>query len=157
MNRQYIEQYAAGALQPAQAIAGLSHEQLNAFPVPGTWSIQQIVVHLMDSDLIGADRMKRVAAEDHPPTLIGYDESAFIRNLSPGELDPQLACEVFARNRHITAEILKRLPDEAFRRTGNHNEHGVMTLEELVANYVEHLHHHLKFIEQKRKLLGCPA
>ncbi len=157
MNRQIVEQYAAGSRQPAQAIAGLSREQLNAFPVPGTWSIQQIVIHLMDSDLIGADRMKRVAAEDRPPTLIGYDESAFAKKLFPAELDPQLACEVFAKNRQLTAEILKRLPDEAFGRTGNHNEHGVMTLEELVANYVEHLNHHLKFIEQKRKLLGCPA
>ncbi len=157
MNRQIIEQYAAGALQPARAIAGLSREQLNAFPVPGTWSIQQIVIHLMDSDLIGADRMKRVAAEDRPPSLIGYDETAFAKNLFPSELDPQLACEVFAKNRQLTAEILKRLPDEAFSRTGNHNEDGVMTLEVLVGKYVKHLNHHLTFIDQKRKLLGCPA
>ncbi|MEX2112009.1 MAG: DinB family protein, partial [Pirellulales bacterium] len=156
-NRDFIEQYAAGAVQPAAAIAGLSREQLNAFPVPGTWSIQQIVVHLMDSDLIGADRMKRVAAEDRPPTLIGYDESAFANKLFYDELDPNMACDVFAKNRLLTAEILRRLPAAAFQRTGNHNEHGVMTLAELLANYVEHLNHHLKFIHQKRKLLGCPA
>jgi hypothetical protein len=156
MDRQLIEQYAAGASQPAQAIAGLTHQQLNAFPVPGTWSIQQIVLHLMDSDLIGADRMKRVAAEDRPPTLIGYDESAFARGLYYDQLDPQLACDVFAKNRLLTAEILKRLPVSAFDRTGNHNEHGEMTLAELVKTYVEHLDHHLKFIREKRKLLGCP-
>ncbi len=157
MNRDLIEQYAAGAVQPAEAIAGLTREQLNAFPVPGTWSIQQIVVHLMDSDLIGADRMKRVAAEDRPPTLIGYDESAFASKLFCDQLDPQMACDVFAKNRLLTAEILRRLPATAFERTGHHNEHGVMTLAELLANYVEHLNHHLKFILQKRQLLGCPA
>ena len=64
MNRELIDRYAAGGSQLAPAIAGLSREQLNAFPVPGTWSIQQIVLHLMDSDLIASDRMKRVAAEE---------------------------------------------------------------------------------------------
>jgi hypothetical protein len=49
---------------------------MRAFPVPGTWSIQQIVLHMMDSDLIASDRMKRVIAEDRP-TLIGYNETAF--------------------------------------------------------------------------------
>jgi hypothetical protein len=156
MNRDLIEQYAAGAALPAQSIAGLARDQLNAFPVPGTWSIQQIIVHLMDSDLIGADRMKRVAAEDRPPTLIGYDESAFARGLFYDQLDPRLACEVFEKNRLLTAEILRRLPDAAFERTGEHNEHGRMTLGELVANYVDHLAHHLKFIRQKRALLGSP-
>ena len=89
MNRSHVDQYVAGAAKPAQAIAGLSREQLNAFPVPGTWSIQQIVIHLMDSDLIGADRMKRVAAENRVPTLIGYDETAFAKELFYGELDPR--------------------------------------------------------------------
>ena len=63
MDRSWIERYAAGANVPAEAIRGLTPTDLNAFPVPGTWSIQQIVIHLMDSDLIGSDRMKRVAAE----------------------------------------------------------------------------------------------
>ncbi len=156
MNRDLIERYAAGATSPAQAIAGLSREQLNAFPVPNTWSIQQIVLHLMDSDLIGADRMKRVAAENRPPTLIGYDETAFARGLFYDQLDPRMACEVFEKNRLLTAEVLRRLPEAAFNRTGDHNEHGPMTLAELVENYVGHLDHHLKFIREKRKLLGCP-
>ena len=157
MTRELIEQYAAGAGKLRQAIAGLDAQQLNAFPVPGTWSIQQIVLHMMDSDLIGADRMKRVAAETSPPTLIGYDETAFAGGLFYDQLDPQLACDVFEKNRMLTAEILRRLPAASFQRTGMHNEHGQMTLAELLATYVEHLEHHLKFVREKRRLLGAPA
>lgn len=157
MTRELIEQYAAGAVQLRQAIAGLNAQQLNAFPVPATWSIQQIVLHMMDSDLIGADRMKRVAAETKPPTLIGYDETAFARGLFYDQLDPQWACDVFEKNRLLTAEILRRLPVASFQHTGMHNEHGQMTLADLLANYVEHLEHHLKFILEKRRLLGAPA
>lgn len=156
MDRTLIKRYTAGGKQLASAIAGLTHEELNAFSVPGTWSIQQIVLHIMDSDLIGADRMKRVAAEDKPPTLIGYDESAFARGLFYHELDPRLACELFERNRQLTAEILRRLPDQAYERTGFHNEHGQMTLAQLLETYVGHLDHHLKFLYEKRRLLGKP-
>jgi hypothetical protein len=154
MTRELIERYLAGAPKLGQAIAGLNRQQLNAFPVPGTWSIQQIVMHMMDSDLIASDRMKRVAAEDRP-TLIGYNETAFGQNLFYDQLDPQLACEIFAKNRQMTAEILRRLPASSFGRMGDHNERGPVSLTDLIETYTEHLDHHLKFLHEKRKLLGA--
>jgi uncharacterized damage-inducible protein DinB len=156
MSRELIEQYAADADVPAKAIAGLKKADLLAFPVPGTWSIQQIILHLMDSDLIASDRMKRVAAEDRPPTLIGYDETAFAKNLAYDQVSARDAAEVFRLNRLVTAELLRRLPATAFKRIGHHNERGEVTLEGLLQTYVEHVHHHLKFIREKRKLLGKP-
>lgn len=156
MDRSLIERYVAGANALTEAIAGLTKEELNAHPVPGTWSIQEIVLHMMDSDLIGADRMKRVAAEDHP-TLIGYNETLFAKTLYGDDLDVQLAAEIFAKNRQMTAAMLRRLPDTAFARTGYHNEHGDLSLAEFLANYVGHLEHHLKFVREKRKQLGKPA
>lgn len=155
MNRQSIEDYAAGAELLARAIEGLTRGELLAVPVPGTWSIQQIVVHMMDSDLIGSDRMKRVLAEEHP-TLLAYDETAFANRLGYELVDTAMACEVFRLNRVLTADLLRRQPDAAFQRTGNHTEHGEESLARLVASYHEHLHHHLKFIRDKRAMLGKP-
>jgi hypothetical protein len=152
MDRSLIEDYARGATRPGEAIAGLSPAQLNAVPVPGTWSIQQIVLHLMDSDLIGSDRMKRVIAEDKPQ-LIGYDESAFARELHYDKLDAEIACRIFEMNRHLTAVILRNLPDETFQRVGIHNEAGPLTLAQLVQTFVNHLERHLKFIQQKRGMI----
>jgi hypothetical protein len=51
---------------------------------------------------------------------------------------------------------LRRLPVEAFARKGNHSERGIETLEDLVVGYVEHLDHHMKFLREKRRLLGKP-
>jgi hypothetical protein len=156
MDRNSIERYAAGAPVPGEAIRGLSKAELNAFPVPGTWSIQQIIIHLMDSDLIGSDRMKRVAAENVPPQLIGYDETAFAKNLHYDKLDPVQACEVFRLNRLLTAAVLRNLPQTAFERHGMHSERGRETLAELVEGYADHLDHHMKFLKEKRKLLAKP-
>ena len=55
MDRQLIERYVAEAGELGKSITGLAPEDLLAFPVPGTWSIQQIVLHIVDSDLVLAD------------------------------------------------------------------------------------------------------
>jgi hypothetical protein len=156
MERSFIERYATGAMSLAPAIAGLGKNELTAHPVPGTWSIQQIVFHVMESDLIATDRMKRIAAMDNP-LLIGFDETAFGERLFHEELDIRLACELFEKNRLLTGDLLRRLPDEAFSRTGVHNERGRISLQELVIGTADHLEHHLKFIRQKRELLGKPV
>lgn len=149
MNRKLIDQYEADADLPGKAIKGLSPAELNAFPVPGKWSIQQVILHLLDSDLVGTDRMKRVIAEQNP-TLLAYDETAFVKNLGYERLDPALACEIFRLNRKMTATILRNQPDSVFERKGNHTERGWESLAELVEGYIEHLHHHMKFIDEKR-------
>ena len=155
MDRKHIEEFAARADIPAKAIKGLSKKDLNGFPVPGTWSIQQIIVHLMDSHLIGSDRMKRIIAEDNP-TLIGYDESKFAANLHYDKMDAAMAAEAFRINQLLTAELLRQLPDAAFDRAGMHNERGRVTLRDMVTSYTKHVDHHMKFVHQKRKLLGKP-
>jgi uncharacterized damage-inducible protein DinB len=155
MTKELVEQYAAGADRLAQAIIGLSRNDFAALPVPGTWSIQQIVLHVMDSDLISSDRMKRVIAEENP-TLIGFDETAFARGLFYEALDAGLAADVFAKNRRLTAVVLRHVPDEAFDRFGTHSERGRVTLTQLVQGMVDHLEHHLRCLREKRRLLGKP-
>jgi hypothetical protein len=155
MDRIWIDKYFAGAGVPGEAIAGLGTAELNAFPVPGTWSIQQLIMHLMDSDLIGADRMKRVIAEESP-SLLAYNENAYAARLYYEQMDARMACEVFRLNRLMTTEILRRLPQEAFERSGMHSERGKETLADLVQSYAEHLDHHMRFLKEKRRLLGKP-
>jgi uncharacterized damage-inducible protein DinB len=153
MDRAMIEQYAKGAGALEEAIRGLSREDFLAAPVANTWSIQQIVLHLMDSDLIASDRMKRIIAEENP-ALIGFNEALFATKLHYDKLDPFVAADVFRKNRELTAVILRNLPDAAFKRNGIHNERGKITLAEMVAMYVQHLDHHLGFLRHKRQLLG---
>ncbi len=153
MDRSRIEVYARGGDEMVAAFQGLTHDDLMALPVPGTWSLQQIATHLMDSDLIGADRMKRIAAM-HNPLLIGYDETAFSQLPGTNELSIEAVCEVFRLNRTLTAMIFRALPDEAFARCGIHNEIGRVSLGEMIDKYIHHLDGHLVHVQRKRQLLG---
>ncbi|NNM86641.1 MAG: hypothetical protein HKL96_12900 [Phycisphaerales bacterium] len=148
-----ILEYIRGSRVPKKAISNLTLAQMRAKSAGGGWTIAEIVLHLMDSDLILADRMKRVIAESEP-TLIGFNESLFARNLFYQMLDPQAAADLFMRNRRLMAEILKRLSDENFQRTGMHNERGRISLRELLAMAIAHLDHHMVFLNHKKRLLG---
>ena len=153
MDRSRIEVYAAGGQQLIEAYQGLTSAQLFAVPVPGTWSLQQIAIHMMDSDLIGSDRMKRIAAMDKP-LLIGYDESSFATLPGVGQVDALAACRLFDQNRQMTATILRALPDASFDRWGIHNEVGRVTLAEMVDKYIHHLAGHLEHVAKKRSMVS---
>ncbi|QDV89997.1 Putative metal-dependent hydrolase YfiT [Phycisphaerae bacterium RAS2] len=153
-DQQAVEAYAQGAEMPARAIVGLTDSQLDALPIPGTWSIRQIVVHLMDSDLIAAYRMKRIIAEDRP-RLDVWDENAFVPKLRYERQSASRAAELFRVNRLVMADILRGLPVDAFARVALHPEVGELPLGVLLRLYVHHVHHHLAFIEKKRNLVGA--
>jgi hypothetical protein len=148
-----IRRYAEGGKLLSTAVEGLSREHLFAYPIPNTWSIQQIVVHMCDSDLVGTDRMKRVIAED-VPLLVNYDENAWAKHLDYDRIDAQQASQLFALNRAYMTSRLERLPEAAFSRYGIHTQVGKKTLGDMVAGYAEHLDGHLAHLWKKRKMLG---
>src|SRR5262249_12329015 len=127
MNPALLEKYSQGGDQIRAAIKGLATKELQAFPVPGTWSIQQIVVHLLDSDLIATHRMKRIIAEENP-LLIGYDETKFTKSLFYDQEPLDEVLTLFQLNRAQMTRIFKQLPEAAFQRHGTHNERGTVRL-----------------------------
>ncbi|MFM9956964.1 MAG: DinB family protein [Phycisphaerales bacterium] len=155
MDRTYIDRYEAGATIPAKAIVGLSREQLNALPVPGTWSIQQIVVHLWESDATALHRMRRIIAEDKP-LIIAYDETAMAKSLFYEDEDLARVCRMFEDGRHMMARVLRRLPDDTFERCCIHNHNGKVTLARMVEMYVNHLSGHMEHLIRKRAMVGAP-
>lgn len=153
MDRALIDAYSEGPQTLRQALQGLSTSHFQAKPGPGDWSIQELVIHVVDSDLVGADRMKRVIAEENPP-LLAFDENKWTARLFYEERSLADAVELFDFNRRQMTQILRRLSDADFARVGVHNERGPHTLAQLVATFVNHLEHHLTFLREKRARLG---
>ena len=157
MDRQLIEHYANGGEKLALAIRGLTREDLLCPPDPdwnlGKWSIQQVVIHCMDSELVSADRLKRMTAEDNPQ-LIGYDENKYVANLFYDDQDAEQAVAIVDANRKLFGSVLRKLPESARSRKGNHNERGPLTVGGYLKTVVDHLEHHISFIHKKRAKMG---
>jgi hypothetical protein len=148
-----LEHYARGIGLLTHAVGQLTPDQFARKPGPGNWSTAQVVLHLLDSDLVSSDRMKRVIAEDNPP-LVAYDENRWADRLHYEPERVNSALILFDLNRRHMLEILRRLDEAAFQRCGMHSERGRVTLEQLVRIAAEHLDHHLKFIYEKRERMG---
>ena len=160
MDRELIEHYAAGGEKLSLAIRGLTREDLLCRPADadanvGKWSIQQVVIHCMDSELVSTDRMKRMIAEDNP-TLIGYDENKFVaepvlrRAVGRGR-GADRRPEPQARSPTCCASCpTPRSDAHGHAQRARHASRSARTSKAVV----EHLDHHLKFIHAKRATMG---
>ena len=153
MDRSLIDSYENRASKLKNAIQGLTNAQLCDHPIQGTWSIQQLIAHVMDSDQVASFRMKSIIAHENP-VLLKYDVNAFIHRLRSQSLDVEISMEAFAANRKATATMLRLLPDEDFERQGQHEERGPLKLSQLIELYIWHVDHHLKFLNDKKVAMG---
>lgn len=148
-----IAAYESGPSQLRAACVGLSTAQLNTRIAPGTWSIQEVVVHVLDSDLASTHRMRRMVAESNP-LLISYDEDLFIARLPSETNEIAEVLALFEVNRRFTARWLRTLSHDDLARTGIHTQRGRVTVLQLVEIYSHHVNHHMTFVDGKRKALG---
>ena len=147
-----IDDYLAGPQLLRQAVADMTQEQFVARPIPGKWSTLEVICHLADFEIVGADRIKRVIAENEP-TLFGGDEKVFAARLAYHQRNAEEEILLIELIRKQVARILRTLKPEDFQRKGIHSEVGPVTLEALVQSRIDHIPHHIPFIEEKRKVL----
>ena len=149
-----IDAYLDGPRLLREAVAGMTAEQLDARPVAGKMTTRELVCHLADFEPVYADRMKRVIAEDRPP-LRGGDPDLWREALAYGVRDLDEEFAVIEAVRRQTARVLRAVPESAWGRVGVHSEYGELSLEELLRRITNHIVHHLPFIAEKRRALGC--
>ncbi|MDX2036247.1 MAG: DinB family protein [Isosphaeraceae bacterium] len=148
-----IERYEAGGAFLVAAISLLEPEDA-ARPVgPGTWSIAEIVVHLLQSDMVDQDRLERVLTEESP-TLAEFDPNARLARFPAAKLPITDAADLFNAARRWTAARLRLAADADFARAGTLGDRGRVTLAELLSSGCNHLDHHLRFLYAKRGAIG---
>jgi uncharacterized damage-inducible protein DinB len=150
-----IDRYEAGSDALSRWIAGMTREQLLATPVAGTWSMQQLVIHMLESELAAVHRMRRIVAEELP-LLIAYDETLAAKNLSYEMTDAVQAAQLFQMLRAFATAWLRTLDSAAFSRQGVHNQRGKVSLAAMITLYAQHGEHHATFASAKRVALGLP-
>ncbi len=150
--QEIIAKYDHGPTQLRDAILGLSSIQLRIPAPPGAWSVLQIVCHIADFELVYADRMKRVVAEDRP-TLFGGDPDVFAAKLAYAQRNLEEELDVIMSVRREVSRFLKTLTPVDFDRTGEHSTDGPLSLTQLLGRIAGHIPHHVGFIERKKKVL----
>src|SRR5690349_6797761 len=136
-----------------EAVRGLSPEQLDTPYRPGGWTVRQVVHHVPDSHMNAFIRTK-LALTENEPTIKPYDEKAWANladvPLTPVETSLRLLECIHERWDHI----LRAMSDSDFSRPLLHPEHGVRTLDWIIALYAWHGPHHVAHITTLRQRMG---
>ena len=147
-----IQRYLDGPAELRQAIDGLSPEELDSTPIAGTWSIRQVICHIADAEILYADRMKKILAENEP-ALAKADPAGYLANLGVATrvLTDELKL-IEAVRTHI-GRILSAISPEQWERRGIHSSDGPMTLWTVLERVTVHIPHHVAFINEKRRAI----
>lgn len=151
-----VGQYLEGARTLRKAVAGLTAEQAKTRPVPGKWSTLEVVCHLADFEPIYADRIKRILAEDRP-VFMSADENRMAGALAYHHRDLAEELDLIERTRQQLSRILRAQPESALRREGVYRHEGTdepRTVERLLQLITNHIPHHVRFIDEKRRALA---
>lgn len=152
--QELIELFAAGYDQVRVALKELPEEMWKWKPAPDKWSVHEICIHLPDSEASGFVRLRKILAE--PECTVGvYDQEAFADKLDYHGQDMNLALDLFGLMRKSSADILRKLPDDAWSMWVHHPERGTMSLDFWLEVYASHVPGHVK--QMKRNLAEWEA
>ena len=145
--KELIRRYRDGHRAVMQAFEGVSDEELDR-SASDEWTPRMIAHHLADSEMMSAIRLRRLITEDNP-VIHGYDEAEFARTLTTDRpIEPSLEAMRWARE--TSAQILERLTDDDWRRTGQHSESGAYSVEDWLSIYAKHGHDHAAQVKRSR-------
>ncbi len=95
------------------ALAEVPKEAWEVRPEPNEWSVHEIVVHMADSELMSALRVRKLIVEPGS-TLMGYEEAKWADTLNYKNQSVDDALQIIKLARQTTYHLLKTLPDEVF-------------------------------------------
>ncbi len=139
--------YAKGPAQLRTALERYPKESLDFKPGPGKWSIQDIILHVAETEVHFYLRGRTIVNE--PGTAIRpFDQDLWARSLDVSAQPLGEAVELVRLLREMTARQLRALPEAAWERHGVHPEKGKITLERWLEICVGHLDTHLAQLER---------
>lgn len=115
----------------------------------GKWSVNEVLQHMADSELVFGWRIRLVLAQDRP-AITGYDQDRWADRLHYADGDPREALERFTMLRRVNLRLLERASPDDLKRVGVHAERGEETLAHIIRLYAGHDLLHVRQIERVR-------
>ena len=144
---QLIDSYESGISALEDAFRNAPDAALHFRPQPGEWSNQEIVCHCADAEILGAVRVRMLAAEKEA-VLVAIDQDVWANAFHYESLSAENALALVRATRTHTAAILRLLPDAVWSNVGRHTETGPYSIGEWLSYWANHLDVHAEQIRQ---------
>ena len=135
------------------ALNRLTPQQLDTPYRDGGWTVRQVTHHVPESHMNAYIRFKLALTED-VPTIKPYAEDrwAELADIKLAPVETSLALLESLHTRWVI--LLRSLKPEEWKRTFNHPEAGIMSLEKSLGLYAWHGKHHVAHVTELRKRMG---
>jgi uncharacterized damage-inducible protein DinB len=143
-----MDRLAKGPAMIRHAMAGADAKELHWSPGAGKWSVLQVAVHLLDTEMVYGVRIRLIVAEHNPP-LVAYEQDQWAEACTEGR-DPERVLQAFellrADNIGLFRASITRLA-----RTGQHPSYGTLSAGDLIMHLSPHDEKHAGQIKRVRQ------
>ena len=129
-------------------LAGSSDEEAANSIQPGGWSRKQVIGHLIDSASNNHQRFVRALLQDEL-AWPGYDQEGCVQAQRYQQAGWAELVEFWSGYNRFLAHVLAGVPESKRATICRIGDNAPMTLEELAADYLRHMEHHLEQIKSR--------
>ena len=122
---------AATAEKLNQLVQGVAASELRRRPAPEKWSVNEIIAHLADAEIVIGYRLRLVLGSPGA-VIVAYDGDTWAASGHYGERDTQKSVELFRVVREVNLFLLRSLKPEQWKHYGMHSERGQDSIEHMV-------------------------
>lgn len=135
----------------SKQLEGISDQEAALRPAEGEWSIKETLGHLLVCEEYAHARLVRMAYETNP-YLSAFNDHQLLEVRGYRSTSAQEVLNTFMAFGRENLELLTKLTDEQWQRTGHHEERGMITIHYIAEQMLaEHHQEHLKQIQDLRE------
>ncbi len=120
---------------------------LAARPASDKWSIQEIIAHLAECELVAGWRYRSIL-NNNGTTIQAFDQDAWAKTSDYSHADPKKSLQMFRVLRDANLALLASIPKDKWLNYGVHEERGNESIAHLVRMFAGHDLNHLQQIEK---------
>jgi len=128
-----------------QEITGLTEQQLRWKSSPSSWSVTEVLGHLVDHSIVVSFRIREILAGS-PATLPSFNQDAWVAGQKANEEQISQLITIANGLVQYNSGLLERLSDEEWEKTGINFKGETVSLAAIIPGFVAHVQNHLKQI-----------
>lgn len=149
-NKEKLDSFLKGYSLILETIKGYPKELMEYKPAPEKWSINEIVVHLADSEANSFVRLRSALAENGKG-ISPYDQDKWAVNLRYASQDSKENLELFKLLRITTHKMLSLLPEANWNNYFDHPERGKISVDAHILEMIQHVDTHIRQINRNKE------
>lgn len=129
-----------------QLVDGRTQHDLARKPAPGRWSVQEIIAHLADCEVVQGWRLRSILASNGT-TLQPFDQNRWADVFQYEQTPIDEALDLFEASRRANVRLLRSVDPALLENFGMHQERGRESVAHLIRLNAGHDLNHLRQIE----------